>query len=97
MAYGQTGSGKTHTMGTADTSNNEEDAQGLIPNLYLIYTKFTDNSNNFSHDSKSEQTYESVIKVSFLEIYGEDVYDLLRSTDDTKDNGFERPSLSIAK
>ena len=78
MAYGQTGSGKTHTMGTSDTSNEEEDAQGLIPRfVFDLYQNLED-----TQTTNKEEKIEAHIKVSFLEIYGEDVYDLLTNCND---------------
>lgn len=78
MAYGQTGSGKTYTMGTADLHSNEivkDDfslQQGLIPRFV------TDLFNNIEDNiSSSSQSISYKVKISFLEIYGEDVYDLI--------------------
>jgi hypothetical protein len=64
MAYGQTGSGKTFTMGTADLQEQDSDNQGLIPRFV------TDLFRNLKNSSFR-------VKISFLEIYGEDVYDLI--------------------
>jgi len=78
MAYGQTGSGKTYTMGTADLHSNESvkddfsSQQGLIPRFV------TDLFNNIEDNiSSSSQSISYKVKISFLEIYGEDVYDLI--------------------
>ena len=74
MAYGQTGSGKTYTMGTADTGYSEMENQGLIPRFVA---DLFENLNNPT-DKEEETSYK--IKVSFLEIYGEDVFDLLSAS-----------------
>lgn len=71
MAYGQTGSGKTFTMGTSDLQADSQD-QGLIPRFLTdlfenITTPFVDDN----------ERLESHVSVSFLEIYGEDVFDLI--------------------
>lgn len=78
MAYGQTGSGKTYTMGTADLNSNDSvkddfsSQQGLIPRFV------TDLFNNIEDNiSSSSQSLSYKVKISFLEIYGEDVFDLL--------------------
>eukprot|EP01035_Chromulina_nebulosa_P029303 gene29303-38828_t len=78
MAYGQTGSGKTYTMGTADLNSNDSvkddfsSQQGLIPRFV------TDLFNNIEDNiSSSSQSLSYKVKISFLEIYGEDVYDLI--------------------
>ncbi|EEY54186.1 kinesin-like protein [Phytophthora infestans T30-4] len=91
IAYGQTGSGKTHTMGnhmpstsllsgnlftrspSTDDSDDEaadtlESDEGLIPRfLHQLFTKLNDSGSKFQ------------LSVSFLEIYGEDIHDLLDS------------------
>ncbi|KAL5448178.1 hypothetical protein PMIN05_001839 [Paraphaeosphaeria minitans] len=71
FAYGQTGTGKTYTM-TGDISNilPLPDAAGIIPRvLYALFNKL-----------ESEET-ENSVKCSFIELYNEELRDLL-STDD---------------
>ncbi|XP_049819239.1 chromosome-associated kinesin KIF4-like isoform X2 [Aethina tumida] len=64
LAYGQTGSGKTHSMGTA---YKEDGDMGVIPRaIQHIFDYITD---NLSLDCN--------IKVSFVELYQEMLYDLL--------------------
>jgi hypothetical protein len=68
LAYGQTGSGKTHTVGGAETSvpRCDED-DGLIPRfLRDLFGALRD-----------EATVKTTAKVSFLEIYCDDIRDLL--------------------
>ncbi|KAG6959004.1 hypothetical protein JG688_00010284 [Phytophthora aleatoria] len=89
IAYGQTGSGKTHTMGnhmpstslissnllarSPSTDGSEEEAadtldsdEGLIPRfLHQLFSNLHDSGSNYQ------------LSVSFLEIYGEDIHDLL--------------------
>ncbi|XP_050544001.1 chromosome-associated kinesin KIF4 [Daktulosphaira vitifoliae] len=79
LAYGQTGSGKTHSMGTNFVDSNEEE-KGIIPraiqNIYNEVQKKTDS--NFT------------IKASFIELYQEQVYDLLspnKATLDIREDG----------
>ncbi|XP_058747789.1 kinesin-like protein KIN-4C isoform X2 [Vicia villosa] len=67
LAYGQTGSGKTYTMGT--NYNGEDSAGGVIPQV--MRTIF-----NRVKDIKDESS-ELLIRVSFIEIFKEEVYDLL--------------------
>mmetsp|Transcript_22914 Transcript_22914/g.33487 ORF Transcript_22914/g.33487 Transcript_22914/m.33487 type:complete len:1633 (+) Transcript_22914:1-4899(+) len=83
MAYGQTGSGKTYTMGTAENDSSDPNSEGLIPRFVC---DLFDNLENFS----KEERLEANVKVSFLEIYGEDVYDLLGDSRST-----ERQSLPV--
>ena len=72
FAYGQTGTGKTHTMeGIKEFSGNPEDDvnAGIIPrslvNIFDQKKKGKFDNNNFQ------------IKVSFLELYNEEIFDLL--------------------
>ncbi|XP_050904863.1 kinesin-like protein KIN-4C isoform X1 [Lathyrus oleraceus] len=67
LAYGQTGSGKTYTMGT--NYSGEDSAGGIIPQV--MRTIF-----NRVQDFKDESS-EFLIRVSFIEIFKEEVYDLL--------------------
>lgn len=65
MAYGQTGSGKTYTMGSeAHTDMELNSSTGLIPRF--LQDLFNQLSNTEFH-----------LETSFLEVYGEDVHDLL--------------------
>lgn len=69
VAYGQTGSGKTHTMGTAGTDYGD-DADGIIPQAVQdIFAGVAEREN-----------FEFLVKVSFIELYKEDLFDLLTNT-----------------
>jgi len=91
MAYGQTGSGKTYTMGTNNSDDDTGDNQGLIPRF--IFDLFE----NLTESSESEKrTFK--VSVSFMEIYGEDVYDLLSSYANGKTactSTSDKPSLQV--
>ena len=69
LAYGQTGSGKTHSMGTAYKADIEPDLEGVIPravrDIFQIIGDKTDT--------------EYIVRVSFLELYNEQLFDLLSS------------------
>ncbi|XP_041922135.1 kinesin-like protein KIF11 [Alosa sapidissima] len=71
FAYGQTGTGKTFTMeGERSTDEEytweEDPLAGIIPRtLHQIFDKLSDNNTEFS------------VKVSLLEIYNEELFDLL--------------------
>uniref|UniRef100_A0A8C6YFX4 Kinesin family member 11 n=1 Tax=Naja naja TaxID=35670 RepID=A0A8C6YFX4_NAJNA len=76
FAYGQTGTGKTFTM-EGERSPNEEytweedPLAGVIPRtLHQIFEKLAENGTEFS------------VKVSLLEIYNEELFDLLSPTPD---------------
>jgi kinesin family member 11 len=79
FAYGQTGTGKTYTMeggprNSSDGSNLSAEA-GVIPRSIRHIFDYIEASNNS----------DSSVKVSFLELYNEELTDLLAPTDD-KDN-----------
>ncbi|CAG8466351.1 21051_t:CDS:2 [Gigaspora margarita] len=73
LAYGQTSSGKTHTMGTADNSSISPETKGIIPRA--METLFS------SMNSLQCKNQKFSIKVSFIEIYNEDLIDLLGEGD----------------
>ena len=75
FAYGQTGTGKTYTMSgdMTDTLGLLSDAAGIIPRaLYSLFGKLEANET------------ENTVKISFIELYNEDLRDLLASDDSTK-------------
>ncbi|GMI64891.1 hypothetical protein like AT5G60930 [Hibiscus trionum] len=68
LAYGQTGSGKTYTMGTNYTTN--ESNAGIIPKVMEAI---------FERAEATKHSTEYLIRVSFIEIFKEEVFDLLDS------------------
>ncbi|XP_074591103.1 kinesin-like protein KIN-4C [Curcuma longa] len=66
LAYGQTGSGKTYTMGTNYTG--EGNCGGIIPEVMETIFRKVD---------AMKDTTEFLIRVSFIEIFKEEVFDLL--------------------
>ncbi|XP_012383481.2 chromosome-associated kinesin KIF4A [Dasypus novemcinctus] len=71
LAYGQTGSGKTYSMGGAYTAEQEnEPTVGVIPRVIQLLFK----------EIEKKSDYEFTMKVSYLEIYNEEVLDLLCSS-----------------
>uniref|UniRef100_A0AC34QKA5 Kinesin motor domain-containing protein n=2 Tax=Panagrolaimus sp. JU765 TaxID=591449 RepID=A0AC34QKA5_9BILA len=78
LAYGQTGSGKTYTMGTAIDfkSNLAEEQLGIIPRSVMrIYDMIEDAKMKAAEKNQLSPTY--VIQVQFVEIYMDDIKDLL--------------------
>ena len=64
FAYGQTGCGKTHTMmGT----NESDESKGIIPRTFSQIITITKNDTAKTH----------LIRCSFIEIYNEEIHDLL--------------------
>ena len=75
FAYGQTGTGKTYTMeggerrGEEGVSWESDPTSGLIPRaLNQIFDKLADSES---------QGIEACVRVSFLELYNEEIFDLL--------------------
>ncbi|MED6172391.1 hypothetical protein PIB30_049597 [Stylosanthes scabra] len=66
LAYGQTGSGKTYTMGT--NYNGEGSSDGVIPRVL---------ESIFERVKETKDSMEFLIRVSFIEIFKEEVFDLL--------------------
>lgn len=83
LAYGQTGSGKTYTMGTNYTG--QEGSGGIIPKVMETI---------FSRVDALKDSTEFLIRVSFIEIFKEEVFDLL----DPNPPAFSRgEGVSLAK
>ncbi|XP_071947122.1 kinesin-like protein KIF11-B [Antedon mediterranea] len=78
FAYGQTGTGKTFTMEGERTKNlelswEEDPLAGVIPRaMHQIFDKLKDQEVEFS------------TRVSYLELYNEELFDLLAPIDDTQ-------------
>lgn len=92
FVYGQTGTGKSYTMGVLDHMNASSD--GLIPN-----------SVNFIFDKlRNDDRYQNAsICISMVQVYKEDVYDLLKPKraklsvrEDPETKSFFLPDLTIA-
>lgn len=72
LAYGQTGTGKTYTMSGMDNNNKldeNSDIAGIIPRLLGELFQ------NLSSNATSKNDY--MVKISYLEIYNEELIDLL--------------------
>ena len=79
FAYGQTGSGKTHTIlgpadswETFDTSNPEVSTAGVLPRaLHALFAALEEQS------AQDPAAFSYSVTLQFLEVYGEDLRDLL--------------------
>jgi len=88
FSYGQTGSGKTHTM--QGSGNNQ--MRGIIPRaVEQILTT--------ARSLREHQNWVFDMKVSFVEIYNEELRDLLldKSTNSTLSSSFNRPGSASQK
>lgn len=71
LAYGQTGSGKTHTMGTGSTNGLDDEQIGIVPRVFQFIFE------ELERKKKQSSLSDFTIKVSFLELYNEELHDLL--------------------
>ncbi|CAO2640692.1 Chromosome-associated kinesin KIF4 [Lemmus lemmus] len=87
LAYGQTGSGKTYSMGGAYTAEQEHESTiGVIPRVIQLFFK----------EINKKSDFELTLKVSYLEIYNEEILDLLcPSHEKTQINIREDPKEGI--
>ncbi|XP_058069337.1 kinesin-like protein KIN-4C isoform X2 [Magnolia sinica] len=83
LAYGQTGSGKTYTMGTNYTG--EANSGGIIPKVMETI---------FAKTEQLKDNTEFLIRVSFIEIFKEEVFDLL---DQSLHSSLKSEGASLAK
>ncbi|XP_003407846.1 kinesin-like protein KIF27 isoform X1 [Loxodonta africana] len=75
FAYGQTGSGKTYTIGGGHVASVVEGQKGIIPRaIQEIFQNISENSN-----------VDFTIKVSYIEVYKEELRDLLELETSMKD------------
>lgn len=91
FAYGQTGTGKTYTMcgNTADHTPLVPDDAGIIPRvLHSLFRKLEPASDSSTDAANTEYS----VKVSFIELYNEELRDLLSVDDKAKLKIFEGDS-----
>ncbi|XP_018329518.1 kinesin-like protein KIF3A [Agrilus planipennis] len=82
IAYGQTGTGKTFTM----SGDDDPSMQGIIPNTF---------NHIFSKISSTTEDIIFAISVSYLEIYNEEVKDLLAGKNDKKLKMYENEDGAV--
>lgn len=82
FAYGQTGSGKTYTLGSdALTYPTTKDAQGIIPRaIEEIFHVLKETEEEV--DRELRQKAASELRVSYIEVYKEEVRDLISDGSD---------------
>ncbi|XP_026314392.1 kinesin-like protein KIF3A [Hyposmocoma kahamanoa] len=83
FAYGQTGTGKTYTMAG---SNSAPELRGIIPNSFAQI---------FSHIANAKDDEKFLVCVTYLEIYNEEVRDLLGNNPQQSLEVKERPDIGV--
>lgn len=83
FAYGQTGTGKTHTMAGLE---NDAKQRGIMPRA------FDDVFKSIEHDSVKTQF---LVRASYLEIYNEEIRDLLSKNPKNKLELHEKPETGV--
>lgn len=83
FAYGQTGTGKTFTM---EGNRTVPELKGIIPNSF---------AHIFGHIAKSGDDKNFLVRVSYLEIYNEEVRDLLGKDQNSRLDVKERPDVGV--
>ena len=83
FAYGQTGTGKTFTM---EGDRSVPELKGIIPNSF---------AHIFGHIAKSGDDKNFLVRVSYLEIYNEEVQDLLGKDQQARLEVKERPDVGV--
>ncbi|RXM32331.1 Kinesin-like protein KIF27 [Acipenser ruthenus] len=75
FAYGQTGSGKTYTIGGGHVVSSSDEEKGIIPRaIQEIFHSISENNNR-----------DFTVKVSYIEVYKEELRDLLELETSFKD------------
>ena len=83
FAYGQTGTGKSHTM---EGKDDPPDLRGIIPNSCCHI---------FDEIAKSGSTTEFLVRSSYIEIYNEEIRDLLSKNPQNKLELKENPEKGV--
>ena len=98
LAYGQTGSGKTHTiMGPSTITTAGGENAGVIPRaIHNIFEKLQDTKEQDKNESEEDPTFDFEVRVQFLELYGEEIRDLLTNKGQKlsiRDIGMDEPEV----
>ncbi|KAI6218650.1 Kinesin-like protein [Aphelenchoides fujianensis] len=83
FAYGQTGSGKTHTM---EGKHDDPELRGVIPNAI---------EHIFQHIAASTSQQQYLVRASYLEIYQDEVRDLMNRDPKKRLELKERPDTGV--
>ncbi|KAL3841390.1 hypothetical protein ACJMK2_019542 [Sinanodonta woodiana] len=86
FAYGQTGSGKTYTMGTGFDINISEEEVGIIPRAVDHLFRGIEEC-RAAAIQRNEPPPDFKVNTQFMEIYNEEIIDLLDTTRDPESRG----------
>lgn len=96
FAYGQTGSGKTFTMGTSldecdrqEEGGSRDSTLGIVPRAIQLLLERLEETTNKENGEWFE------LYVSFLELYNEEIIDLLNASSQDRLDRSKRPVLTI--
>lgn len=81
LAYGQTGSGKTHSMGTGSTLGLPFEEVGIVPRVFKFIFE------ELEARKAAAEYSEFKVSVAFLELYNEELHDLLDPAGINKQTG----------
>ncbi|KAJ1404710.1 P-loop containing nucleoside triphosphate hydrolase protein, partial [Ochromonadaceae sp. CCMP2298] len=87
FAYGQTGSGKSFTMQGASTTAPDLTSMGVIPNSFSHIFRFI----------KASKDTHFTISCSYLELYNEEIRDLLSDHKNSSKPSLKSPSLDLGE
>ena len=85
LAYGQTGSGKTHSMGTGSPLGIAPADVGIVPRVFRFIFEELE-----LRRAQSEYS-EFKVRISFLELYNEELHDLLDPASMMRDKATGKP------
>jgi hypothetical protein len=85
FAYGQTGSGKTHTM-NGPSSNPDPVERGILPRAFCHI---------FQNIETAQENSRFLVRASFLEIYNEEIRDLLSKDPKARCDLKEHPTSGV--
>ncbi|XP_067000347.1 kinesin-like protein KIF3A [Anabrus simplex] len=83
LAYGQTGTGKTYTM---EGDSSAPELKGIIPNSF---------AHIFGCIAKSAEENKYLVRVNYIEIYNEEIRDLLAKDQTVRLEVKERPDIGV--
>lgn len=86
FAYGQTGSGKTYTMGTGFDVAQSEEEEGIVPRAVShLFRGIQERQQKAKERNEPQPDFK--VTATFIELYNEEIFDLLDITRDPESRG----------